>query len=302
MTRPAHQLTAKLDTLVHTHRGSNYRRTTQSSLHRRPSYRRSAARLVRAAQMLLLGVLVLSLSAALAHATGVEIFHESFDNVTGFSGHDPINPGLPQMSEGADELWYGARFEYFDGGTVEQDLAVQQFGGGGNSTPVGRFEDDAGLVIKLDTSLLTDANLSFDWRNFDVDTPPANEDDIVVGYTTLDLDSFFDANRIADFYNDPNAGNGDNSQAEAWWANNWTELLRADGQTNFKHEQFSLPSESELWVAFWIDNGEHEFIKLDNVWISGELIPEPTSFALMGMGLVLAGTSRRGHSRKRRQS
>jgi hypothetical protein len=69
----------------------------------------------------------------------------------------------------------------------------------------------------------------------------------------------------------------------------------SDGQQGtFEHETFSLPSDvAYLYVAFWMDNGEGDYGKIDNVVISA--IPEPGTLALLGLGLAALAGRRRAH-------
>src|SRR5262245_7668620 len=93
------------------------------------------------------------LSGAPARATS--LFWEDFERYTSFPSQipqgDPVNVGLPEISEGAKQLWYAARFEApasrCSDGTLGCDLTVQRFGGTGNLSHVARFEDDGGLLL-----------------------------------------------------------------------------------------------------------------------------------------------------------
>lgn len=273
-------------------------------------------------------VIVIGVSFAATASTDV-VFMETFNGYlpsppgAGFPdehpNNDPVNFGTPLIAEGADNDWFAARFETPDSpltsNTSEDtylDVGVQKIPGGGRPSPdpVGRVGDDAGLLFKVDTSNMTEAFLMFDWRNFSTNSG----DKAVVGYTTLDLDPFFsnfndgslsvssgvatpgggNDNPIADFLNDPNAGNGSQSDAENWWANNWTELLRKRKES-WQTETFTIPTgETELWIAFWIDNGDGDFLKIDNVKVFGTVIPEPASAALLTLGSLILITRRRG--------
>ena len=122
------------------------------------------------------------------------LFWEDFN---GFS-YSTDNPGLPLQSKGADEFWYGGRFETPDGGTIDSDLAVQAFGGTGDPTPVGRFEDDAGLLFQVSTQNFSSVTLSFDWRTFQAET----NDRIKVGFYIGDLGADFGASRYHDWFAD----------------------------------------------------------------------------------------------------
>jgi hypothetical protein len=230
----------------------------------------------------LLGVLLLGA----APAPALTIFWEDFDGYTSFPAEnpagDPVNPGLPKVSEGADETWFAARFEQPDsscsGGSLDCDIAVQKVGGSGNSTPVGRFEDDGGLLFSIDTTDLVDVVLSFDWRTFSA----GSSDQLVAGYYLGDIPaSLFGSTNSADL----------RFTAYSW--SNWVELDRQNAHNTFTHQTFDLPEDAGIvWVALWLDNGEGDFGKVDNVHVSA--IPEPSTLLLTLGGLAaLAGAARR---------
>lgn len=243
----------------------------------------------------------LALALLAAPATAETIFFEDFDGYSSFPSQTPdndfVNPGIPQILEGANEFWYGGRFEVFDGGTIDQDLAVQkcgdftgfncQNGVGGNATPVGRMEDEAGLLFRIESGF-TDVNLSFDWRTFSVST----NDRFVAGYYVGD-DLGFDtgANRFRDFVTDDFGG--DNAAAMDWWDDEWVELVRSTSGS-FQTVNAVLPADSVIWVAFWLDNGEGDYGKVDNILVTGNAIPEPGAALLVTMPLaaLLAGRRR----------
>jgi hypothetical protein len=59
------------------------------------------------------------------------------------------------------------------------------------------------------------------------------------------------------------------------WDVAWTELLRDSGDT-WHNETFVLPAgEPSVWVAFWLDDGEGDFAKIDNVHVIGGAPTEP---------------------------
>lgn len=235
---------------------------------------------------------IAALLAAAVPAAADTLFWEDFDGYTSFPKQDPIgdhiNPGVPLQSEGADELWYGARFQAADSycipsGTVDCDLAVQQYGNlTTNPTPVGRFEDDAGILFSVDTSGYQDVTLDFDWRTFSA----TSGDMLVVGYFMGDIPtSAFAPNMTADFSSGPYA-----------WTN-WVELDRQNAHSSFSSETFALPDDvGPIWVAFWIDDGEGDYGKVDNVHVSATLIPEPASGLMLLLGL--AGLSARRRARR----
>lgn len=217
------------------------------------------------------------------------LFWEDFDGYTSFPAQDPIgdhvNPGVPRQSEGADEVWYGARFQgpdsnCFPMGSIDCDLAVQQFGNlTTNPTPVGRFEDDAGILFSIDTSGYQDVTLDFDWRTFSA----TSGDMLVVGYFVGEIPAaLFATNMTADL----------RSTAYDW--TNWVELERQNAHNTFSHETWALPDDAgTVWVAFWIDDGEGDYGKVDNVHVSATLIPEPATALLLGLALAALSAGRR---------
>lgn len=250
-------------------------------------------------------VAVLLSAASISQAAAVSLFSEDFEGYTSFNQApygDPINAGIPKISEGAKGIWYGARFETGDNGTINQDLAIQQYGGGSNNTHTGRTEDDAGLLIKLDTTGLQDIRLDFDWRTFSAST----RDRFVVGYRTAP---------IADFGTCTGEGEAgcfaDLRSSLPWYTTqrgtpvltgNWSELLRNTRSNSWTTESFTLDAsannQSEIWIAFWLDNGEGDYAKIDNINVYGTaIVPLPAAVWLFGSGLLgLAGAVRREQS------
>jgi hypothetical protein len=234
----------------------------------------------------------LALALSAHGAAAVTLFAEDFDGYTQFPVQYPtgdyVNTGLPKISEGADETWYGVRFAGGGLGTpggTDADLAVQRYGdsfdgtGPGNQTPVGRFEDDAGLILQISTVSFTSATLEFDWRTFST----SSSDLVRVGYfasaTPISFTSFGGGG-----YLDARTG------TYAW--SNWTQLMADGQQGSFEHESFSLPTGvAYLYVAFWMDDGEGDFGKLDNVLVTA--LPEPGMLALVAAGLAAVAARRR---------
>ncbi len=242
-------------------------------------------------------------TASISQAAVVSLFDEDFEDYTSFPNQAPrgdrINRGIPKISEGAKGIWYGARFETPDNGTINQDLAVQKIGGGSNNTRTGRAEDDAGLLIKLDTTGLQDIKLDFDWRTFLAGT----NDRFVVGYR---------AAPVSDFGTCTGEGEAgcfaDLRSSLPWYTTqlgtpiltgNWSELLRETRSNIWTSKTFTLDAsannQSEVWIAFWMDNGEGDYAKIDNISISGTaIVPVPAAVWLFGSGLLgLAGMVRR---------
>lgn len=262
---------------------------------------------------------LLSLSGA-DPAQAATVFSETFEGYTSFptgSGSDENdddnsiarNNGIPKTSEGAQEDWYAARFQDGSGqngggtvGGIDSDLAVLQFGGGTtasiNQTHVGRVEDDAGLLFKLNTMNLDSIKLSFDWRTSSV----SSSDRFVVGYHAGSITDFG-----TDFGSAPSnacTGNGqdgcfaDLRGSHPWYTTgtttptgDWMQLLRATSPIAWQGASFNLPdaveNKPEVWVAFWMDNGNNDFAMIDNIQVTA--VPEADTWAMMVAGLGLIG-------------
>ena len=224
-------------------------------------------------------------------AGAITVFSEDFEGIPNAAftadGGD-TKPGLPLVSEGANETWYGGRFETPDGGTLNQDIVVRDLG---HVFPVqnkyARFEDDAGLLFNVSTLSLTDVELSFDWLTH----VPSTSDRLKVGYYVGAItfpgptsDGGANAAFMRDF----------DSDGPAWGS--WTELMSVSQPNTWNHSTFSLPDgQASVWVAFWLDNGEHDYGKIDNVVVTA--VPEPTSILLLGLGLLAFGLNARGRRR-----
>ncbi len=225
------------------------------------------------------------------HASSV-LFSETFDGVFGSTtcsaghGHGTGDHcsqyrqqyGVPTIATGADEDWWGARFETPDNGTVPQDVGVV----GTTSNAFGLVEDDAGLLFRLDTRGYSDITLSFDWRTFKT----YSGDRFVAGYYVGDLAvdaGGFDSYRSIDLRgsSDPWNWNSTNS--------NWNELLRGRNDYAWNAETFSLSlaaDQADVWVALWLDNGENDYGKLDNIYVTGTaVVPLPAAVWLFASGL-----------------
>jgi hypothetical protein len=267
--------------------------------------------------MLLSAVSIMTASISTPHAATV-LFSETFEGVdTGYynascggSCTHSIQTGVPLAGggtgiNGADEDWYGARFERPDGGRIDQDIGVQEFGGGNNNgyngTHVGLIEDDAGLMFRIDTTGFENVTLSFDWRTFRA----GSGDRFVAGYFVGDLlNGLSEESAGSRTYDLRNAAHGGTDGDYNWNPINggnqgdWNELLRNTRSNSWDTESFNLTlasDTSEVWVAFWLDNGEADIGKFDNVVVMGEtIVPVPAAVWLFGSGLIgLAGLARR---------
>jgi len=227
-----------------------------------------------------------ALAAMSDRAEAITIFDETFDGYTEFPDevpdNDEVNLGVPLISEGASENWFAARF-----GAPETDwdcdLAVQEHGGSGNNTPVGRFEDQAGLLFAVDTTGLTDVLLSFDWRTF---AAPAG-DQSVVGYFvgSSPFPTIEPTLSGAGEHSDHDDCKNQRCDLPSVDPDLFTELLRVDVHSNFTHHEFALPSNVGIvWVAFWHDGGENDYTKLDNVLVTANAVPEPAAALLLLVG------------------
>ena len=249
--------------------------------------------------MLLVAASVTLLGSQAASASAATLLSETFDGVTsGYSGSDPRRFGIPDIINfGADNNWHAARFEAPDNGHPKHDVGVQAYGGSSNPTPVGIAEDDGGLLISFDAALYEQITLSFDWRTFSA----GSHDELVVGYFVGDLAAGHPIGFV-DGQIDlrPTSHGGPANGIWNWEGGGWTELLRDGPDNGFNHETFSLELAAgapQVWLAFWMDGGEHDFAKIDNILVTGELraVPLPPAVWMMGSGLLaLAGMRRRG--------
>ncbi|MGE0695892.1 MAG: PEP-CTERM sorting domain-containing protein [Pirellulales bacterium] len=223
------------------------------------------------------------------------LFWEDFNGIKSYpstdSHGDEVNNGLPTQAKGADEFWYGGRFQAADGGSIDSDLATQRYGGGPNKTPVGRVEDEAGLLFKISTLDCETVSLSFDWRTLWTQSG----DRLRVGYFIGQLD--FGSGRYLDF---------NTLFGSTWFGTNWTQLL-AGNNSSFQHQVYALPpGQASVWVAFWLDGGEGNQAKIDNIHVEcTEVVPEPSSLLLAGVGaasVALAIRRRRGRQSLRQSA
>jgi hypothetical protein len=88
------------------------------------------------------------------------------------------------------------------------------------------------------------------------------------------------------------------AQTSTTLSGNWSQLLRDAKSDGWKSESFDLPdaveNQSEVWFAFWLDNGEGDFAKVDNIKVTATVVPVPPAVWLFGTGLLgLVGVARR---------
>jgi len=216
-------------------------------------------------------------------ASAATLFFEDFDGYTYFPtqipSNDYVNVGLPLQSEGADEKWYGIRLQTASSGSsIDGDLAVQKIGGGTNLTPVGRVEDDAGFAFNINTIGYTSPTLEFDWRTFKIED---STDRLRAGYFVGNIPAF----ASSDYYNAVGT-------IYDWSA--WTPLLSGSQSNAFTHQSYALPSnQASVWVVFWLDNGEGDYGKVDNVSVTATAAPEPSTLALVALAGALIVARRR---------
>lgn len=197
-----------------------------------------------------------------------------------------------KLTEGAQEAWYAARFQGGSGGTntgtmaeIDKDLAILDVGGGNNSSNVGRLEDDAGLLFKLNTTGLDSINLSFNWGTANT----SSTDKLVVGYHIGAISGF-----------DTCSGNGeagcfaDLRTSLPWNTTNWKQLLSGNSPVTTGGWQSAgfllddaVENKGEVWFALWLDNGNTDFGLIDNVLVTA--VPETDTYAMMLAGLGLIG-------------
>jgi hypothetical protein len=152
-------------------------------------------------------------------------------------------------------------------------------------------------VLRLDLTDLVNVTVDFDWRTYLADP----EDQFVVAYykgdgTAFQPEGLGNPNNTYDWFNDPQLGNGGN----AWYTNNWVELLRDGPNDAFQPETFALPGDDVVYLAFWMDaNSDRDFGKFDNVLIMADPklddneIPEPGSLMLLMLGAAACSIAAR---------
>lgn len=241
-------------------------------------------------------VVLLSLFGTAAQA--VTVFSENFEGYN-FTSGGPTNAGIPKISEGAQEIWYAARFQAPNDGGVGSDLAVVDTGGGSNGTHVGRFEDDAGLLFKLDTTSLDSVTLSFDWGTDKTSTT----DKLVVGYHIGPISGFGSCtgNGETGCFADLQAGSATplpwyTTEGGSTLTGNWTQLLSGNSPVGsstagWQSTSFLLPeaieNQSVVWFAFWLNDGNSDIGLIDNVLVTA--VPEAKTYTMMLAGLGLIG-------------
>lgn len=259
--------------------------------------------------------LILAIHTTVHGVHAATIFSEDFNgyasnpNFPGSSndlgGHRTIY-GVPTVFAGADSpLWMGARFEQEDSDPISSDIGVLRYGNGGPGgaygNPAGRVSDDAGLVAKIDLTGFTDIELAFDWRTFATET----SDRLVAAYYILGAD-IGSPNGTYDWFSNPALGNNDLSgsdpqgPANPWYQANWTEVHRGTNPNSFQQESginLTGAGGNVIYLAFWMDNGDHDLGKIDNIVVSGTVVPEPSAMLLAVMGLVAAFGGARRRSR-----
>jgi hypothetical protein len=225
--------------------------------------------------------------------TFATIFCEDFE---GYTVTGDTNPGLPLLSEGAKETWYGGRFEPQQNGTIDQDIAIRRVPGAyPDNVTYARVEDEAGIILNVSTLGIADPILGFDWTTHKLEEC---SDKLVVGYYVGDIDF---VNDTPDGANDDLVHNFwvDGPGAYSLWPpapDGWTELMRDRNGGVFHSETFALPgNEESVWVAFWLDNGEADYGKIDNIYV----IPEPSTSALLTLGVLALAVGRRRIARVR---
>ena len=275
----------------------------------------------------------LILSASSAQAADI-LFSENFDNVNGpftseYCGkvysngykqncYHNVNVGVPTttpmvpggasgVADGADNNWYAAVFEKDDNGYIDSDVGVQQTGGNGNNTPTGLVKDDTGLLTKFSTTGYGALTLSFDWRTF----VAGSGDQLVVGYFVGDVTAGHPTGfnpwreiNLSPTFNGSSAAGGPSNGPWNWNPVNggttngqWFEVFRGNASNSWDSETVTLDlagDEEEVWIAFWLDNGNHDIGKFDNIVVMGALIPVPAAVWLFASGLLgLIGIGRR---------
>ncbi len=205
-------------------------------------------------------------------AEAVLLFQEDFNTGSNQSK-------VPTIAKGADNNWYGARFQS-GGDSISGDISMSS----GLSSADGRygyFQDDAGILLSISTLGYEDVLLDFDWRTYSVNSG----DSFTAGYFVGDITGFGSSRTV-------NLTSGSGNAANI---NNWT-MLSLGRSGSFVNEDLYLPSnESQVWFAFWLNDGNGDKGAVDNIYINGSLIPleittttatpEPATLLLFSTGI-----------------
>lgn len=157
-------------------------------------------------------------------------------------------------------------------------------------------------MFKISTAGYTNITLTFDWRTFVAETT----DKVTVGYFVGDLDAMhpsnFAANRTIDLR--PTSQGGPANGPGNWsnYGGSWIQLMAGSGNDLWQlNESFTLTNADnapEVWVVFWLNNGESDVGKVDNVVVTGLVVPLPAAVWLFGSGLIgLVAAGRRKAAR-----
>lgn len=204
-----------------------------------------------------------------APAHALVLFHEDF-NAAATTADPLLKNGVPSISAGADNDWYAARFDSGTG-TIASDAATERTTS--SLDYFGRAEDGVGLLAKISTYGYHGIILTFDWRT----ASASGSDRFIAGWFQGD---------ISDFSSDKTKDLREGFGAPAW--SSWNEVLRGSPINRWTTQSLELPPDTaQVWLAFWMDAGEGDYGRIDNISVEGKRItPEPASMALLGLGLL----------------
>ncbi len=150
-----------------------------------------------------------------------------------------------------------------------------------------------GSVLVVDPDAYDDGtDIGSDNMFADVMTPAIDLSTVVPGTVSIMVDSFFRNETPSDLSLDVSFDGGSTYSNLVYYESD----ALGDGDVFDDQLQFAVdnPASGSMVFKFSLIDGDNDWWwAIDNVSVTGQLVPEPTSFALIGCGLGLLGLIRR---------